>query len=535
MPLPSSSLATSTLSAAVRPIKLAIIGGGPSAFYAASRILHHIQPDSHQGQNVQVDMYDRSWAPYGLVRYGVAPDHPEVKNCIHKFDLTAHDPRFRFFGNVAVAQEAPKSSPRSTVAIALRDLFPHYSHLLLAIGSSKPRPLPATMKGTIPAIDVVHWYTGHESNPPPPPLDRTRHVTLIGHGNVSLDIARMLLTPPSVLEKLDIPQHVLDVLRTSIVEHVSIASRRGPAEVSFTAKELRELLNLPNATMLPIVPPEILQPPPQGATRQQSRILELLRKGSVPKGAPASDARKATWSLEFFRSPIETGPKTITYEVTELDADRRAKSTGVRDTHQTDLVITSVGSWSEPFVRNGGTTTTTTTTTTNGEGFDGKPNTSSTTTSTSADPWFDPVLGRVRNSQGRVIDGILGDTVKNVYTSGWASNGAKGVLATTMYDAYDIADRLISDHIQDQTDIDTAHVSDASGLSPMNAAPDSLTSVPEHVQEVLDGRVAGRRVITWDVWKWIEAEEMRRGAAKGKANERMSWQDVDSFLSSTLP
>ncbi|KAG8886996.1 NADPH-adrenodoxin reductase [Tulasnella sp. 332] len=529
MPPPSSL--SSSLSTAAKPIKLAIIGGGPSAFYAASRILNRLPPDSQQGRDVRVHMYDRSWAPYGLVRYGVAPDHPEVKNCIHKFDLTARDPRFRFFGNVAVAQGASKTSPQSAVPIALRDLFPHYSHLLLAIGSSKPRPLPDTMKGTIPAIDVVHWYTGHESNPPPPPLDHTRHVTLIGHGNVSLDIARMLLTPPSVLEKLDIPQHVLDVLRESTVEHVSIASRRGPAEVSFTAKELRELLNLPSTTLLPIQPHGILQPPPHGATRQQSRILDLLGKGSVPKGAPAPDARKTTWSLEFFRSPIETGTRGITYEVTELDVDRRAKSTGVREMCQTDLVITSVGSWSEPFVRNGGTTTTTTTNNNNPSSND-KLSTPLTTISTAADPWFDPVLGRVRNSQGRVIDGVLGDTVKNVYTSGWASNGAKGVLATTMYDAYDIADRLIQDHVENQIEIDTTYVSEP-GLTPMNATPPSLESVPEHIQAALQDYAGGRRVVTWDIWKRIEAEEMRRGAAKGKANERMSWSDVDAFLSST--
>lgn len=380
------------------------------------------------------------------------------------------------------------------------------------------------MKGTIPAIDVVHWYTGHESNPPPPPLDRAKHVTLIGHGNVSLDIARILLTPPSALEKLDVPQTVIDVLRTSAVEHVSIASRRGPAEVSFTAKELRELLNLPNTTLVPI-DPNLLQTRAE-MTRQQSRILDLLRKGSVPKGEPARDARKATWSLEFFRSPVETGPGTITYEVTELDEQRKARSTGVRDTQKTSLVITSVGTWSEPFVRNGNASSTTVTTTT------GNSKGSSTSITTTTDPWFDPILGRIRNDQGRVIDGILGETVKNVYTSGWASHGAKGVLATTMYDAYDIADRMISDHLQDSAAV--PQMTEAPGLAPMNPLPDSLESIPEQVEMAIE-RVAPGKVITWDLWKRIEAEEMKRGAAKGKANDRMSWPDVKAFLSPPSP
>ncbi|KAG8907514.1 NADPH-adrenodoxin reductase [Tulasnella sp. 403] len=473
----------------VLPVKLAVIGAGPSAFYAASRILSSVEPETALGKQMRVHMYDRSWAPHGLVRYGVAPDHPEVKNCIHKFDLTAEDPRFRYYGNVSVSSQASQSG--TAVNLKLQDLFPHYTHLLLAIGSSSPQPLPKAMKST-PAIDVVHWYTGHESNPPAPPLEKTKHLTLIGHGNVSLDIARLLLTPPSVLARLDIPERVLEVLRRSQVEEVEIVSRRGPAEVSFTAKELRELLQLPNATLKPI--PATLLETPKGATRQQSRILELLRKGSVAKGEVAPDARHARWSLEFFRSPIATRPGEITYELNELDEQRRARGTGKIESRKTDLVISSVGSRTTPLV-------------TNVSG-----------TGASTDPWFDAALGRIRNTEGRVVDGSVNEVVRNVYTSGWASHGAKGVLAATMYDAYSVADRLLADHVGGTSE---------AGTSPMNACPDSLESVPEPVTKGL----GEKRVITWDTWKQIEREEKRRGLVKGKENERMTWGQVQDFLS----
>ncbi|KAG8970506.1 NADPH-adrenodoxin reductase [Tulasnella sp. 425] len=452
----------------VRPLKLAVVGAGPSAFYAASRVLSKLPASTPQGEQTRVHMYDKSWAPHGLVRYGVAPDHPEVK---------------------------------------------------------------ARLQAT-PALDIVHWYTGHPTSPAPPPLDKVKHLTLIGHGNVSLDIARLLLTPPSVLAKLDIPDEVIEVLKRSTVEEIEIVSRRGPAEVAFTAKELRELLALPNAALEPI-PEELLVTPP-GASRQQSRILDLLRKGSHPKGTSPPDARKTKWKLVFFRSPRETkandGAVDITYDLNTLDEQRRAKPTGQKETRRTDLVVSSVGSRAVPFDRKSDTTTTVTTTSQSGE---------TTSKSSTTDPWFDPALGRIRNDEGRVLS-LESDSssptlrlVKNVYTSGWASHGAKGVLASTMYDAYEVADRLLSDHLSSSQNprsseaLSTAYDS-SSSVEPMNPSP-SLESAPDAVERAVRGE-DGKRAITWPVWKAIEAEEKRLGATKGKEAERMQWKDVEAFL-----
>ncbi|KAG1855547.1 hypothetical protein C8R48DRAFT_776428 [Suillus tomentosus] len=179
---------------------------------------------------LRVHMYDRLWASHGLVRYGVAPDHPEVKNCANKFDATATDPRFRFFGNVNVGSMPLNSIPYA-LRLPLTSILNNYSHLLFAIG-----------------LYYAHLDPAIPPSPPPPALDKITHLTLIGQGNVSLDIARILLTSPSVLRQYDVPEHVLEVLSRSTVKHVSIVGRRGPLEAAFTTKELREMINLPEAS-----------------------------------------------------------------------------------------------------------------------------------------------------------------------------------------------------------------------------------------------------------------------------------------------
>ena len=245
-------------------MKLAIIGGGPSAFYVASRVLKSLPLQDFR--NVRVHIFDRLWAPHGLVRYGVAPDHPEVKasclglnlgnhlftdkfrfskNCTHKFDATAQDSRFRFFGNVEVA-DTVFTIPYA-VSLPVSSILDSYSHVVFATGCTLPtvhEALPSS-PFCIPALSFVHWYTQHPNTPPPPPLNKVSHVSIIGNGNVSLDVARMLLTDVKVLTKYDVPQHVLDVFSRSTVKHVSIIGRRGPFEAAFTTKELREMINLP--------------------------------------------------------------------------------------------------------------------------------------------------------------------------------------------------------------------------------------------------------------------------------------------------
>ncbi|KJA18646.1 hypothetical protein HYPSUDRAFT_69723 [Hypholoma sublateritium FD-334 SS-4] len=454
----------------MKPLKLAVVGGGPSAFYVASRILR-LLPDS---QNLRVHLFDRLWAPHGLVRYGVAPDHPEVKNCTHKFDQTANDSRFKFFGNVDVGDTA-QTIPHA-VQLPLSSIFKNYTHVLFATGCTLPTlhaALPPS-EHCVSALSLVHWYTQHPNTPVPPPLDRISHVSLIGNGNVSLDVARMLLTNVDVLAKFDVPESVLEVLSRSTVKHVSIFGRRGPLEAAFTMKELREMINLPEASMVPL-DPEILAPHPS-LTRQQTRVLQLLQRGS--KNAPGTTAK--TWSLDFFRSPIGLVPPTPTSPASQLSlahtmvdpATQKAVPTGESSTIATDLVITSLGFHGEPTVQ-----------------------------------FYDPGLRHLRTLEGRIVT-THGNVVRNTYASGWAATGARGVLATTMINAYGVADTIIADWKGGAPD---GAVEEAFAL----AANPSLDKPPREVQKALSEGL----VTQYDDWRTIAAAEVARGQELGKARE----------------
>ncbi|KAF9035195.1 FAD/NAD-P-binding domain-containing protein [Panaeolus papilionaceus] len=489
----------------MNPLKLAVVGGGPSAFYVASRILKLLSLT--EAQNVRVHLYDRLWAPHGLVRYGVAPDHPEVKNCVHKFEATAEDPRFRFFGNVDIGDSANIIPYANQLPLA--SIFKNYSHVLFATGCTLPTlhaALPPS-SNCIPALSFVHWYTQHPLAPPPPPLESIKHVSIIGNGNVSLDVARMLLTNVEVLAKYDVPQPVLDVLSRSSVKHVSIIGRRGPLEAAFTMKELREMISLPEASMVPLDPSIITTSPSSPPlTRQQSRVFQLLQKGSKnPFGTTSK-----TWSLDFFRSPIGLVPPTSTKPSSQLSLShtmvdpktQKAVPTGEASTLSTDLVITSLGFHGEPTAA-----------------------------------FYDPGLRHLRTMSGRVITSH-GTTLRNVYASGWAATGAKGVLASTMMDAYGVADTIISDWKEAANSGaggTSAALNEAPemrhdepelhGLPALNSSPE-LDVIPAEVQEALNGG----SVTQYQDWRNIDAEEIRRGQVLGKERERMNWTEAHALL-----
>ncbi|TBU36628.1 ferredoxin/adrenodoxin reductase [Dichomitus squalens] len=504
------------------PLKLAIVGGGPSAFYVASRLLSLLPQTSAHASSLKIHLYDRLWAPYGLVRYGVAPDHPEVKNCTHKFDTAATDPRLRFFGNVNIGTPSPIPT---TLPLSLQSLLPYYTHVLFSTGCSVPILHPALPPSQfcVPALSLVHWYSQHPSAPrPPPDLSRIRHVTLIGQGNVSLDVARMLLTPPAHLAQHDVPAPVLAALRASAVEHVSIVGRRGPLQAAFTTKELREMMNLPDASMAPLDSAHLAAAQTNGGaalTRQQARTLQLLQKGS--KNPPGSTRK--TWSLDSFRAPTglvtpPSGPSPsaraqLTLAHTALDPAQRAVPTGETSTLATDLVVTSLGHRAEPSL-----------------------------------PWYDPALARLRTLRGRVL-GADGRVVRNVYASGWAAMGARGVLASTMLDAYAVADTILRDHFPqfgpasastspEEEEGSTTVGGELERAADLGAAVDAVEVLPrgedvdfEAVPPEVDAGLREGRVTEFEDWKAIDAEEIRRGQAAGKERERfVSWDEAREFL-----
>jgi len=379
----------------------------------------------------------------------------------------------------------------------------------------------------------VHWYTGHplSANAPPPPLSTIKHLTLVGHGNVSLDIARLLLSDPNSLSRLDIPQHVVEHLKTSTIEHINIVSRRGPAQVAFTAKELREVMNMPSAALKPIPSTLFDDLGSSKLTRQQTRVLDLMRKGSrVPFGTT-----NKTWSLEFLRTPISidivgrTGPKRTIFDMNKLDEQGRAQPTGQTEVQHSDLVVTSLGYHSDAFSATVSSSTT---------------RESSRHEIVQEDQWHDPKLGRVCTStHGRVID-VEGRRVHNVYASGWAANGARGVLAGTMYDAYDVADTMAEEYLasekleitNSEPGLSSADTPPIRGrVYPLGTGEDLPSSDMGGMQgDTYPGwleRVVGtKRIVMYHDWQRVNTEEIRRGKEQGKERERMTWKEVDAFL-----
>ena len=309
----------------------------------------------------------------------------------------------------------------------------------------------------------------------------------------------MLLTPPAVLEKYDIPEPVLEVLRSSAVRHVSIIGRRGPLQAAFTNKELRELTSLDGASMLPLAPELLASAPDVKLTRQQSRLMQLLQQQQQQQRGTSNKSSKS-WSLDFFRSPTALAPTpsgnrnklALTLSHTALDASARAVPTGATSVLHTDLVIPALGHHADPL-----------------------------------QAYVDPSLGHLRTARGgRVLDGD-GHALRRVYASGWAAMGARGVLASTMLDAYAVADAILSDYQVG----DAGRVASEHGRSDDVLVADDVVDLESVPGEVEEG-VRAKRVVQYEQWKEIDEAEAWCGAEVGKERERMDWEEAQQVLTS---
>ena len=213
---------SSTPSASQQPLRLAIIGSGPAGFYSAGRVMR-------EHNDCKIDMYERLPVPYGLVRYGVAPDHPEVKNCQERFEEIASAPNFEFIGNIDIGND-----------ISFKALKPHYDAILFTYGASKDKELAVpgeNLADVLSAHSFVAWYNGHpEYSHLKPPLTQGTEAVIIGQGNVALDVARILLADADTLRKTDMPEYALDVLSKSKISDVRAIGRRGPLQVRMHTK-----------------------------------------------------------------------------------------------------------------------------------------------------------------------------------------------------------------------------------------------------------------------------------------------------------
>ncbi|XP_074080724.1 NADPH:adrenodoxin oxidoreductase, mitochondrial isoform X2 [Macrotis lagotis] len=297
-PSPSSTGFRQLLSTLELAPHVCVVGSGPAGFYTAQHLLKH-------HPRVQVDIYEKQLVPFGLVRFGVAPDHPEVKNVINTFTQTAHSTRCAFRGNVTVGRD-----------VSVSELQKAYHAVVLSYGAEDHRTLGIPgeeLPGVISARDFVGWYNGLPENHKLAPNLNCDTALILGQGNVALDVARILLTPTELLEKTDITAESLKVLKQSQVKRVWIVGRRGPLQVAFTIKELREMINLPGSQPhLDSADFSGLEELIKAAPRPKKRLLELLvRTALKPLEVKEADKRAETpraWGLRFLRSPQEMLP-----------------------------------------------------------------------------------------------------------------------------------------------------------------------------------------------------------------------------------
>jgi ferredoxin--NADP+ reductase len=369
----------------VGALRVAVVGSGPAGFYAAGALLAADVP-------VEVDMIERLPTPWGLVRLGVAPDHPKIKSVSRAFEKIALQPGFRFLGNVEVGRD-----------LSHDELLEHYDAVVYAVGAQTDRQLGISgedLPGSWPATELVAWYNGH---PDFQELEfdlSGERAVVIGNGNVAVDVARMLALTPEELATTDTTDAAIDALKGSGIREIVMVGRRGPAQAAFTTPELAELGELAGADV--IVDPAELEGAEPTDTNSE-RNLQVLREyaARTPSGKPKRLV------LRFFRSPTAIlgtdRVEAVELERNTLDDANRAVPTGEQELVECGVVFRSVGY--------------------RGVELPGVP--------------FDERSGTIPNERGRVSPGV--------YVAGWIKRGPSGVIGTNKKDAAETVELLLED------------------------------------------------------------------------------------------
>ncbi|BBX74432.1 FAD-dependent oxidoreductase [Mycobacterium shinjukuense] len=444
----------------MRPYHVAIVGSGPSGFFAAASLLK--AADTSDEIDVAVDMLEMLPTPWGLVRSGVAPDHPKIKSISKQFEKTAEDPRFRFFGNLVVGEHVQPA-----------DLAERYDAVIYAVGAQSDRTLNIPgedLPGSISAVDFVGWYNAHPHfEDKTPDLSGARAV-VVGNGNVALDVARILVTDPDVLALTDIADHALESLRPRSVEEVVIIGRRGPLQTAFTTLELRELGDLDGVDV--IVDPAQLagisddDAAAVGKTTKQN--IKVLRDYAHREPRPGH--RRIVF--RFLTSPIEIKGdgkvERIVLGHNELVTDDSgwvsAKDTGEREELPAQLIVRSVGYRGVPTP--------------------GLP--------------FDDRRGTIPNTDGRI------DGSRNEYVVGWIKRGPTGVIGTNKKDAQDTVDTLMAD------------------LAAAQASARLADFPQDHADRLVDWLASRQpKLVTSAHWNVIDAFERAAGEPQGRPRVKL--------------
>ena len=371
---------------------IAIIGSGPAGYYTAEAAQKKF------GDDVRIDIIDRLPVPFGLIRFGVAPDHQSIKAVSARYEKVALSDNVRFVGNVTVGKD-----------VTIDELQRNYDAVVLATGAPSDRMLDipgADLPGVLGSAAFVGWYNGHPDYADlQPPLDG-RHVVIIGNGNVALDVARILSKTRAEFGGSDIVSHALDLLETAATEDITILGRRGPHQIAMTPKELGELGHLQRATPrvekddLPELGADALLEP--GVRKSVTHLREFA---AIPEAFRANKA--ISINFDFYAAPvaIEGDGKVERIRIERMRLDDQYRSIGTGETYTIDcsMVISCIG-YKTPAI-------------------DGVP--------------YEHGRGRFANVDGRILPGL--------YCVGWARRGPSGTIGTNRPDGYNIVDAIAED------------------------------------------------------------------------------------------
>ena len=452
-------------SVADRPLHVAVIGAGPAGIYASDIL-------SKSGVEVKIDLYEKLPAPYGLVRYGVAPDHPRIKAIINALYNVLQRGDIRLVGNVEIGRD-----------ITFHELHEHYDAVIIATGADQDRPfnIPGSnLPEVYGAANFVYWYDGHPDYPRTWPLE-AKEIAVLGVGNVALDVARILAKHPDDLMVTEIPGNVEEGLRRSPVTDIHIFGRRGPAQVKFTPMELRELGQVPDVDII-VYPEDFDYDAGSEKAMEESKmtrqVVEQLTEWVFQEPEDLTASRRI--HIHMLQQPAEIlgdeHVEGIRMERTALQGDGSVKGTGEFIDYPVQAVYRAVGYFSSEIP--------------------GAP--------------YDAGRGIVPNVQGRVIT-TDGEVVPGMYATGWIKRGPVGLIGSTKSDAQETIGHLVEDY----------------EAGKLHATTDALGW--EETSKVLDER--GVRYTTWRGWELLNEYEMALGAERGRARLKVVERETMTAVS----
>ncbi|MBE4719072.1 FAD-dependent oxidoreductase [Pseudarthrobacter sp. AB1] len=441
-----------------RPLRVAIVGAGPAGVYAAD-ILTKSNGVKDGDFEVSIDLFEAYPAPYGLIRYGVAPDHPRIKGIVNALHKVLDRGDIRFLGNVTYGRD-----------LTLHDFRAFYDAVIFSTGAIKDADLSIPgidLAGSFGGADFVSWYDGHPDVPRDWPLE-AKEIAVIGNGNVALDVARMLVKHADELLTTEIPDNVYQGLKNSPVTDVHVFGRRGPAQVKFTPLELRELSHMKDVDI--VLYPEDFEfdEASDDAIRSNNQIktmVNTLTNWLVEEHAEAAEPSSRRLHLHFLHSPVEVYENPddggsgqvagIKFERMELDGTGNVKGTGEYVDYPIQAVYRAIGYHGSPL----------------------------------DELEYNAKRGVIPNEGGRVLDAD-GNPVPGIYATGWIKRGPVGLIGHTKGDALETIGFLLEDRL---------------------TLPPAENPDPQAIIDLLEER--GIEFTTWEGWIKLDAHEAALGAA----------------------